>query len=121
MAGTDIDMHAIMEHCLAHGGDEPLPQGVLPHASGKQLDHVANMLDAGGFHADAPICAVLCGSAADRTDHCNRWSLCRAIRLSALISLVVAIPGDRGAAQATRAASVKPRVRGTQRPPGTFK
>jgi hypothetical protein len=32
---------------------------------------------------------------------------------TALISLVVAIPGDRGAAQATRAASVTPRVRGT--------
>jgi hypothetical protein len=49
---TDIDMHAIVEHCLAHG-DESLPQGVLAHASRDQLDHVANMLDAGGFHVDA--------------------------------------------------------------------
>lgn len=46
------DMHAIMEHCLAHG-DEPLPQGVLAHASREQLDQVANMLEAGGFPADA--------------------------------------------------------------------
>ncbi|MFZ0853843.1 MAG: hypothetical protein WAO08_32180 [Hyphomicrobiaceae bacterium] len=43
-------VHAIVEHCLAHG-DEPLPQGVLAHATRDQLDHVANMLDAGGFHA----------------------------------------------------------------------
>jgi hypothetical protein len=53
VAGTDIDKHAIMEHCLAHV-DEPLPQGVLPHASRKQLDHVANMLDAGGFQCRCP-------------------------------------------------------------------
>ena len=49
---TDTDVHAIVEHCLAHG-DEPLPQGVLAHGTRDQLDHVANMLDAGGFHADA--------------------------------------------------------------------
>ena len=49
---TDADMHAIVEHCLAHG-DEPLPRGVLAHATSNQLDRVAKMLDAGGFHADA--------------------------------------------------------------------
>ena len=29
---TDTDVHAIVEHCLAHD-DEPLPQGVLAHGT----------------------------------------------------------------------------------------
>jgi len=48
---TDTDMHAIVEHCLAHS--EPLPRGVLWCATANQLDTVAKLLDRGGFHADA--------------------------------------------------------------------
>jgi len=48
---SDADMHAIVEHCLAHS--EPLPRGVLWCATADQLDTVAQMLDRGGFDADA--------------------------------------------------------------------
>jgi hypothetical protein len=48
---TDTELSAVVEHAIRHA--EPLPPGVLSIATSNQLDSVAKMLAAGGFHADA--------------------------------------------------------------------